>query len=307
MPYKIFAAPLQGFTDAPFCHFHAEVYGGADAYFTPFMRVEKGVVRQRDIRNITSPLCANHKVVPQVIFKDEAEFKLLEEAVLQNGYDCLDINLGCPFKPQVLHGRGSALLRRPELIEALLPLIGTGIAVSAKMRVGVTDVDEWKPAVEALNSLPLTHLTVHPRIAAQQYAGDLHIEAFERLLNESRHPVVFNGDLRSAADISSVLERYPELHGVMVGRGLLARPSLIAEWRDGREWSRGERLEALKRLHSGIYAHYSGCLCGDAQILAKIKPFWEYMEDEIGRKCWKAIKKASSLPKYEEAVQSVFR
>lgn len=54
--FKIFAAPLQGYTDVPWRHFHAELYGGIDAYFTPFIRVERGEIRQRDLKALSSPL-----------------------------------------------------------------------------------------------------------------------------------------------------------------------------------------------------------------------------------------------------------
>ena len=39
-----------------------------------------------------------------------------------------------------------------------------------------------------------------------------------------------------------------------------------------------------------------------SQLLSKIKPFWEYAEEEIGRKAWKAIKKAGNVPKYRTAL-----
>ena len=31
---KLYAAPLQGFTEAPWRNFHEEVFGGIDAYYT---------------------------------------------------------------------------------------------------------------------------------------------------------------------------------------------------------------------------------------------------------------------------------
>lgn len=45
---KIFAAPLQGFTEAAWRVAHNEVFGGVDAYFTPFIRYEKGGLRNKD-------------------------------------------------------------------------------------------------------------------------------------------------------------------------------------------------------------------------------------------------------------------
>ena len=47
---KLYAAPLQGFTEAPWRNFHEEVFGGIDAYYTPFVRIERGGFRNRDVR-----------------------------------------------------------------------------------------------------------------------------------------------------------------------------------------------------------------------------------------------------------------
>lgn len=44
---KLYAAPLQGFTEAPWRNFHEEVFGGIDAYYTPFVRIERGGFRNR--------------------------------------------------------------------------------------------------------------------------------------------------------------------------------------------------------------------------------------------------------------------
>ena len=68
--FRLMAAPLQGFTESPFRHFHAEIYGtGAMnvTYFSPFLRLEKGDVRPRDIREISIPLNGNHQLIPQII------------------------------------------------------------------------------------------------------------------------------------------------------------------------------------------------------------------------------------------------
>lgn len=305
MDFRIFAAPMQGFTDAPFCHFHTEVYGqGIDAWFSPFIRVEKGEVRRRDIKNITSSLNWNHTLIPQVIFRDEAEFGILCNGVAGAGFERMDLNLGCPFPPQVRHGRGSALLRKPELLDAVAGM-ADGLALSVKMRLGVERPDEWMGIADTLNRMKLSHVTVHPRVASQQYGGEMYIDEFAAIYERISHPVVFNGDIISPQGIDAVTSRFPRLAGVMIGRGLLARPSLVAEWAEGREWGHEERVVKIRSLHEGIYGYYCDTLCGATQILAKIKPFWEYLEPEIGRKHAKAIKKASSLAKYEEAVSNI--
>lgn len=79
---KLLAAPLQGLTEAPFCLAHATIYGPADEYFTPFMRVEKGQVRPRDIANLRR---CQGQVTPQLIFRDHAELSLLLDSVRNFG------------------------------------------------------------------------------------------------------------------------------------------------------------------------------------------------------------------------------
>lgn len=306
---KLFSAPLQGYTDAAWRHFHRLVYGGdADCYFTPFLRVEDGCVRKRDVRDITSPLNESMPVVPQIIFRDVAEFRILLECVVAAGFRQVDMNFGCPFPPQVKHGRGAAMLRKPELFSELTSVINHeygNISFSVKMRLGVELDDEWKTVIDYINEMNLSHVTAHPRVAVQQYGGDLHLNAFAELMSACRHPVVFNGDVCDTTQPGQILDRFPDLHGIMLGRGLLARPSLIAEIREGENWSLNKRLERMTEFHRKLYAYYSGILCGDAQLLSKIKSFWDYAEPEMDHKAFKRIKKANSVTKYNEAVAQI--
>ena len=58
--------------------------------------------------------------------------------------------------------------------------------------------------------------------------------------------------------------------------------------------------EVLRAMHAAVYRHAAETLCGDSQILARLHAFWEYID--IDRKQKKAIMKATSLPRYREAV-----
>ncbi len=302
----IFCAPIQGLTELPWRHFHREIYGdGITAYYTPFLRVERGDVRHRDVRDLKSELNGNVPLTPQIIVRDMREFEMLCDKVREAGYDRADINMGCPFPPQVHHGRGAGRIANVELLHELATAMAeryADIKFSVKMRLGVKDPAEWRDSIEAINALPLTHVTVHPRTASQQYSGDLYLGEFARLLNSSTHPVIFNGDITEPRHIDETLERFPGIAGVMIGRGMFSRPSIVAEWRSGEEWDEKRRLNAVKRLHALVYGYYCDTLSGDAQVLGKIKPFWDYMIPYIDRKAYKGIRKASSLRKYDDAV-----
>lgn len=304
---EIFSAPIQGYTDAPYRHFHAQLYTPADTYCAPFIHIEHGEPRKRDMRDITSPLNDNHNLVPQILFKDFDEFIMLSKAVADSGYKVVDLNLGCPFPPQVKKGRGAGLLRNPECLKQIADYIKSDskMTYSIKMRLGVTDCKEWREIASIINSMPLSHMTIHPRISVQQYSGDLYMEEFAKAINLLEHPMIFNGDIRTPEDIDSVIARYPSLKGVMIGRGILARPSIIEEWKNNKDLSADDQIERLLSFHSELMSHYESCLCGDAQVLSKIKPFWEYTEDLIGRKSAKLIRKAVSMNSYRSAVSTV--
>lgn len=300
----IYAAPLQGYTDVAWRLAHAGIYGGVDAYFTPFIRVEKGSVRQRDLNNAIQNMPSGIPVIPQIIFGSRDEFIILADTLIDAGATHINLNLGCPFPPQVKHGRGAGALRAA-LIEEIASIIITrySFAVfSAKLRLGINSSDEWRPILNILNTIPLDHITLHPRIAAQQYVGECNSEIFDEFLASTSHRVVYNGDIRSVSDIARIGSVHNISGDVMVGRGLLSRPSLALEYRSNEEWCHDKRVSVLRRFHEEIYSTYMTVLCGDQQILQKIKPMWDWLEDEIGHKAWKAIHKATTLRKYESAV-----
>ncbi len=116
---KIFAAPLQGYTEAPWRRAHSMVFGGVDRYFTPFVRVEKGAVRQRDLRDAVSPLDDGADVVAQAIFSDVDELRIIVDELSGRGVRRIDLNMGCPFPLQCRKGRGAALVERPEIVASV--------------------------------------------------------------------------------------------------------------------------------------------------------------------------------------------
>lgn len=304
---NLYVAPVQGHTDAAWRHFHQEEYGGDNVYFTPFIRLEHGEMRRHDLKDYTSPLNDGLRLRPQVIFRDMAELEPLISGLKDVGAAMIDLNCGCPFPLQTAKGRGAGFIANVEEFGKMPGIIEKfpEVEFSMKMRLGFSDPEEWRGVIDIINLLPLGHVTLHPRVARQQYGGELNFEQFEAFMNECRHPVVFNGEIHTPADIDGIHRRFPALAGVMTARGLLGRPSLPAEYAESKEWTAERRLEKMLTFHRRLLQHYESTLCGDSQVLSKIKPFWEYAEAEIGRKAWKQIKKASNMAKYNSAVALV--
>ncbi|MDE6285825.1 MAG: tRNA-dihydrouridine synthase family protein, partial [Muribaculaceae bacterium] len=293
---KILSAPLQGYTDAAWRSAHREIYGdGVVQYFTPFVRMEGGVPRPRDLRDAPAgePL-----TTPQIIFGSASEMRMLVDALIGAGHTRIDLNCGCPHPPQMHKGRGAAMLLRPEVLREAAYIIDEYPAVtfSLKMRTGVTDGTEWRQAMPEIARMRLSHVTVHARTARQQYRGEVDTAAFEAIAAALPCPAIFNGDVTAPQELPAGAA------AVMIGRGLLGRPSLAAEWCGGEEWPRERRIDALMRLHARVLDTRGARLCGPAQLLAAMQPFWHFCEDEIGHRNAKAIRKARTLEAYEKAV-----
>lgn len=304
---NLYFAPVQGHTDAAYRHFHSKVYEPQGiTYYTPFIRLEKEELRPRDLKDLSSDLNLNTHLVPQIIFRNEYELILLVDKIKSLNFNEIDLNMGCPFPLQTGHGRGAATIGNVDLVKAIVRCINNNedIKFSIKMRLGLENPEEWKKILPYLNNVKLQHIAIHPRVAKQQYGGHVDMNQFSEFYKESKNPVVYNGDLKTPEDLKSLQDNYPQI-GIMIGRGALGRPSIFNEYLENREWSKEERIKKMLEFHQILFNHYSSILCGDAQIISKIQPFWEYAEQEIGRKAWKAIKKATNIAKYQTAVAMI--
>ena len=307
MSIPIHFAPLQGYTDDVYRRIHHELMGGIQTYYTPFLRMEGGGVRSKDMRDIRPEFNEGVPVVPQIIVKSMKEFDFLTGIVEEKGYTRVDINMGCPFPLQAKHGRGSGLLAHVDIIEEMAKAIAakSKLKFSVKMRLGWENVNEWRPALDILNSTPLEQITLHPRIGTQQYKGSVSMEAFEEFYKLCKHPLIYNGDVTSVDDIRKLEEMYPKLAGVMIGRGLLARPSLALEYASGVELSWEKRRSLLLDFHDRMKAHYETTANSETQVHSRLRLFWEYMEEELGRKAYKKIMKAGNLKNYLSSVREI--
>lgn len=300
-------APIQGYTDFAYRNFHEQIFGGIDTYYTPFMRIEHGDVRKKDIKDVLPENNSTRKLVPQVIVKDTDEFRRLLEPLMKMGYKRIDLNMGCPYPMQTRKGRGAGILQNVEMVESVFSLMAEykDVDFSVKMRLGNDSPEECLNLLPIINNVRPVCVTLHPRVATQQYKGELNMTAFEAFYENCEVPIIFNGEITSVEEINNLEEKYPKLMGVMIGRGLLMRPSLAMEYAMQRELDDDERLTLVLRFHDKMLEHYSHVLQGDGHLLIKMKTFWEYLENEIGRKNYKNIKKAVTMAKYNAHIQAI--
>lgn len=304
-------APLQGYTEAIYRQAHARIFGGVDSYYTPFVRVERGEIRRKDIRELEPDNNRDVPLVPQLIAPNVDKMEQILALFIEKGYEHVDINLGCPFPILAKRHNGAGMLPYPEEVSTLLRTAVEkypNLSFSVKMRLGWDNPQECLALLPLLNELPLTSIIMHPRLGKQQYKGEVDMEAFEAFYNECRRPLIYNGDLLTVEDIQAVSERFPRLAGAMIGRGLLANPALALEYRQGQPLAEKEMQEKLRLFHADVFAQYGNLLeGGDQQLLTKMKTFWEYLLPEGDRKAKKAIHKANKLEAYQTAVNKLLK
>lgn len=303
-------APLQGYTEVFYRNAHATCFGGIDTYYTPFVRLEKGGFRHRDVRGIEPRNNQVPHLIPQLIAPTLEKAESILTLFIEKGYKEVDINMGCPFPILAKRHNGSGILPYPEEVEALLHLITKypQISFSIKMRLGWENSEECLKLAPAINELPLRQVVMHPRLGKQQYKGEVDLKAFSTFQEICKHPLIYNGDINTVEDIHRIQEQFPGLAGIMIGRGLLANPALALEYTENRILTSDEMSERIRDMHNQLFSCYNEQLQGgEIQLMNKMKSFWEYLLPEADKKLRKAIHKSSRIDKFQQAVNLLLK
>ena len=306
----VYAAPLQGFTEAAWRNAHAQVFGGVEAYYTPFVRLEKGEIRNKDRREVSAAQNRVGHLVPQLIASEPEEFEALVHFLLAEGYREMDVNMGCPFPLLTKRCKGSGILPHSDKVAALLAAMRRfpEVDFSVKMRLGWENTNDWKELLPLLNDSCIRQLTLHPRFGKQQYKGEVDLDAFHAFYSLCSVPMVYNGDLTTVDAVRTIISQFPRLKGVMLGRGLLANPALAIDVQCGEPMEEQILYAKVLEMHQLMLQQYEQTLeGGEAQLLQKLKTMWEYLLPDLEKKARKAITKSTKLDQYLRNVSTALR
>lgn len=142
-----------------------------------------------------------------------------------------DVNMGCPVPKIVNNGEGSALMRQPDLVGAIVAAMTKRLKkpVTVKIRKGVDK--EHVNAVEIAKiaeAAGAAAIAVHGRTAKQYYSGQADWEIIRQVKAAVRIPVIGNGDIFSGQAAVQMLEQ-TGCDGIMVARGAEGNPWIFAE------------------------------------------------------------------------------
>lgn len=248
-------APIKGFTEAPYRNAAAAFFSGFDAAMAPFVATLRG--RKSPSLHLKDLLPENNSgwpVIPQILSNNPEEFVKLAGRLHDLGYDTVNWNLGCPFPRVAKKKRGSGLLPHPERIGRFLDIVINRIPnrLSIKTRIGRFDADEMSDLMPVFNRYPLAELIIHPRTGVQMYAGDPDLAMFKKCLELSKNPVVYNGDINTLADYTTLSETFQSVDRWMLGRGALADP-FLPEAIKGLAPPGTEKLYIIRQFHDRLF------------------------------------------------------
>ena len=145
--------------------------------------------------------------------------------------DILDINMGCPVGKIVKSGDGSALMRDPNLAEAVIRAVcgAVKVPVTVKFRKGFDggNVNAVEFARMAENS-GASAVAVHGRTRAQMYSGKADWDIIRDVKSAVKIPVIANGDIFTPEDAVHIL-KYTGADLGMIGRGSFGNPWLFKQ------------------------------------------------------------------------------
>jgi nifR3 family TIM-barrel protein len=148
------------------------------------------------------------------------------------GYgELLDINMGCPVRKVVGTGAGSALLREPLKIAAIIRAVRgvTTLPLTIKIRSGWhCGDDNYLEIGKIAEAEGCDAITLHPRSRSRMFAGDADWSQLRVLKQNLSIPVIGSGDLFTAEDCLRMLAE-TGCDGIMVARGALGAPWIFRQ------------------------------------------------------------------------------
>ncbi len=300
-------APMEGITGYIYRNAHHKFFKDVDVYYTPFIVPNQNrEFSSREKNDILPEHNKGIKTIPQIMTNNWEGFVWTAMELKKYGYQEVNLNLGCPSKTVVSKLRGSGFLAVPDQLDQFLDRIFTiDMKISIKTRIGKDSPEEFHRLMEIYNQYPVKELIIHPRIQKDFYRNTPDWDMFRMAVSTSKNPVCYNGDIFSPQDYERLIQTFPSLDRVMLGRGLVANPMLAGEIKGKAHLQK----EQLKAFHDHILSGYQETISGDRNVLFKMKELWAYMlpSFERGEKHGKKIQKSQNLFDYIPAVEALFK
>ncbi len=172
----------------------------------------------------------NPKPIVQLWGNSEIDFAKAAKEVEKQGYEAIDINMGCPDIAVIKNHSGSDLIRHfdtaKEVIEGARQ---SDLPVSVKTRIGYSDIHEYETWIPFLLKQQVPVLTVHMRTREEMSKVPAHYELIDDLvqMRDTYAPdtlLQINGDIADYQAGIDLANAHPGVDGIMIGRGIFMNP-----------------------------------------------------------------------------------
>ena len=229
-PYAI--APMAGMTDTAFRRL-VKRHGGCGLVVTEMVSAEgliRGIDRTLEYAEYTEE---ERPISIQIFGGDPAKMADAAQIVEGMGADIVDVNMGCPVPKIAKHNAGCSLMREPAHAARVIAAMAKAvkIPVTVKMRAGWNDSERNAPALARLvEDAGAAAVAVHGRTAEQSYSGSADWDIVAAIADALTIPVFGSGDCVEPDQI--VQKMRSGVDGVLVGRGVLRNPWILAQAQD---------------------------------------------------------------------------
>ena len=221
-------APLAGITNLPFRLICRQA--GAALAYTEMVSVN-GLVRE-GIKTMALLKRSREDTPLGIQLFGDTPQDLAEAARMVDGFgELLDINMGCPVRKVVGTGAGSALLKEPLKIAAIIKAVRavTRLPLTIKIRSGWhCGDDSYLETGRIAEAEGCDAITLHPRSRSQMFGGSADWNHLKELKEHLAIPVIGSGDLFSPEDcLRMVCETGCD--GIMIARGAMGAPWIFRQ------------------------------------------------------------------------------
>lgn len=231
LPHNLLLAPLAGITNHVFRLICRQ--RGASLAFTEMVSVN-GMVREGNKTLALLSSSAEDRPLGVQLFGDNAELLAQAAGIIEDKFDLIDINMGCPVRKVVGTGAGSALLKDTAQITQIVRSVrkATQLPLTIKIRSGWQCGDDtWMEVGRIAEAEGCNAITLHPRSRAQMFNGQADWSQITRLKQLVKIPVIGSGDLFTPQDCQRMLQE-TGCDGLMVARGSLGNPWIFSQTRE---------------------------------------------------------------------------
>ena len=170
------------------------------------------------------------KPIVQLWGNSGTDFVKAAKEVAQQGYEAIDLNMGCPDMAVIKNHSGSDLIRHFDTAKEVIDgARQADLPVSVKTRLGFDDLNEYETWIPFLLKQQVPVLTVHVRTRAEMSKVPAHYELIDNLvqMRDTLAPetlLQINGDIADYQAGIKLAAEHPGVDGIMIGRGIFTNP-----------------------------------------------------------------------------------